>query len=218
MERYKITITGEQPLLHHQDSIEWADVMDSWRKDEDNKKNSKAGDDRSPAWRWLGSLYHDGTQIIIPTANIMRSLMEAGAMMPVGTGKKTYKAQTQSGILPDSVGWPLLIDGKPVPVAGLLELVGEKEFAKHQQAATDLGFGLFLKRARIGDSKHVRVRPKFDRYSASGMLTVTDEQISRLVLERIVSIAGRYKGIGDWRPGGRTPGSYGMFSGTVERI
>jgi hypothetical protein len=50
------------------------------------------------------------------------------------------------------------------------------------------------------------------------MLTVTDEQITQVVLERIVSIAGRYKGIGDWRRGGRTPGSYGMFSGTVEQI
>jgi len=218
MERYRITITGIQPLLHHQDSIEWADQMDAWRMDSDNKKISKAGDDRSPAWRWLGSLYHDGEQIIVPTANIMRSLMEAGAMVPVGSGKKTFKAQTQSGILPESIGWPLLIAGKAVPVAGLRKLVDERDFAKHQQAAIDHGFELFLKRARIGDSKHVRVRPKFGRYSASGTLTVTDDQITQVVLERIVSIAGRYKGIGDWRPGGRTPGSYGMFAGTVEPI
>jgi hypothetical protein len=216
--RYQVNITGSQPMLHHADSIEWADAMDEWKLDKDSKKGSKAGDDRSPAWRWLGSLYHDGSQIIIPTENIMRCLMEGGAMVPTGSGKKTFKSQTQSGIQPVAIGWPLLIRGAPVSVSAILALNGEKDFAKHKQAALDHGFSLFLKRAKIGQSKHVRVRPRFEVWATSGELAVTDEQITDRVMNDIVEMAGRYKGLGDWRPGAKTPGPYGMFTATIERI
>jgi hypothetical protein len=215
---YRITITGTQPMLHHADSIEWADAMDEWKLDKDSKKGSKAGDDRSPAWRWLGSLYHDGVQVIIPTENIMRCLMEGGAMVPTGSGKKTFKSQTQSGIQPTSIGWPLLIGGETVPVAKILSLNGEKDFAKHRQAALDHGFSLYLKRAKIGQSKHVRVRPRFEVWGAVGELVVTDEQITDRVMNDITEMAGRYKGLGDWRPGAKTPGPYGMFVAAISRV
>lgn len=218
MIRYQVSITGIQPMLHHADSIEWADVMEDWKADKDNKKGSKAGDDRSPAWRWLGSLYHDGTHIIIPTENIMRCLMEGGAMVPTGKGQKTFKSQTQSGIQPTSIGWPLLINGKPISVAKILKLNGEKDFAKHKQAAIDHGFSLFLKRAKIGQSKHVRVRPRFETWGAIGELVVTDEQITDRVFNDIFEMSGRYKGLGDWRPGAKTPGPYGMFKAEVKRL
>jgi hypothetical protein len=220
MIRYQVTITGIQPMLHHADSIEWADVMDEWKNNKDNKKGSKAGDDRSPAWRWLGSLYHDKTHIIIPTENVMRCLMEGGAMVPIPGGKngKTFKSQTQSGIQPTAIGWPLLIGGEPIPVAKILKLNGEKDFAKHKQVAIDHGFSLFLKRAKIGQSKHVRVRPRFEKWGAIGQLVVTDEQITDSALQDIVEMSGQYKGLGDWRPGAKTPGPYGMFKAQVKRI
>lgn len=220
MRRYQITIAGTQPLLHHADSIEWADEMSAWKDDKDNKKTSKAGDDRSPAWRWLGALYHDGKQIVIPTGNIMRCLMEGGAMVPVPGGKsgKTFKAQTQSGIMATSVSWPLLIGGETVPVTKILKLNGEKDFAKHKKAAEDHGFSLFLKRARIGAQKHVRVRPKFQQWAVAGQLAVSDDQITTQVLSDILEMAGTYKGLGDWRPGSKTPGPYGMFKAEVTQI
>jgi hypothetical protein len=51
MRNYEVTMTGTQPLLLHADDIEWADRMSAWKDDPANKKTSKAGDDRSPAWR-----------------------------------------------------------------------------------------------------------------------------------------------------------------------
>jgi hypothetical protein len=220
MRRYRISITGTQPLLHHQDSIEWADQMEEWKGNKDNLKSSKAGDDRSPAWRWLGALYHDGHRIVMPTANIMRCLMEGGAMVPIPgkTGKKTFKAQTQSGIMPAEISWPLLVNGKEIPVAKILKLKDEKDFAKHKEVVAHHGFALFLKRAKIGQSKHVRVRPRFETWGTSGVLGVSDEQITTSALEDIVEMGGRYKGLGDWRPGSKTPGPYGMFEATVEEI
>ena len=54
MQTYQVSLIGQQALLMHKDDIEWADEMEDWRVDKDNKKNSKAGDDRTPAHRWMG--------------------------------------------------------------------------------------------------------------------------------------------------------------------
>lgn len=218
---YRIEITSKQPMLMHADDIEWSDQMEGWKLDKDNLKGSKAGDDRSPAWRWIGNLYQDGKQIIVPTDNIMKSLMGAGAMVLVPGGKngKTFKSQTQSGIMPTSIGWPLLVNGKPIDYAPFKKLIGNKDFDVHKKAAQAAGFDLFVKRAKIGSSKHVRVRPRFETWSTVGEIVVVDEQITTKVLEDFFEAAGTYKGIGDWRPSApKSPGSFGMFTATVKEI
>lgn len=218
MRSYTITLTGKMPLLMHADNIEWADQMSAWKDEAKNKKGSKAGDDRSPAFRWLGSLYHDGSVVAMPSDNLMRAFMEGGAMVPVPGGKsgKTFKSQTQSGMLVDGTHWPLLINGKTIPVAPILALQAESDFAKHQKSVEKLGFALHIKRAKIGQSKHVRVRPIFESWSTTGTLHVWDEQITKQVLKEIVAYAGLYKGLGDWRPGGKTPGPFGMFTAELQ--
>jgi hypothetical protein len=221
MQTYQITLTGTQPLLMHADDIDWADQMEAWKVDKDNKKKSKAGDDRSPAHRWIGSLYrNEAGEVVIPTENTMRALMEGGAMVlvPGGRGGKTFKAQTQSGIMPREIGWPLLINGKPIPVAPIQRLLKEADFSVHREAVKELGFSLFLKRARIGQSKHIRVRPRFENWSATGELVVIDEQITQEILADILEVAGKYKGLGDWRPSSKTPGTFGMFSAQLRQI
>jgi len=217
LKSYEITITGKTPLLMNADNIEWADRMARWKDDPMNRKGSKAGDDRSPAFRWLGTLYHDGEHLAIPSDNLMRCLMEGGAMVPVPGGRsgKTFKAQTQSGCMVGEPFWKLSVRGKSVPIAPLMSMTTESNFDRHQEAAAARGFQLFLKRAKIGTSKHIRVRPRFDQWSATGTLNVWDEQLTLEVLTQIFTYAGQYKGLGDWRPGGKTPGPHGMFSAVV---
>jgi hypothetical protein len=78
---------------------------------------------------------------------------------------------------------------------------------------------LFVKRARIGNAKHVRVRPRFDSWSVSGTLTVLDDSITTDVLERILTHAGAYAGVGDWRPSSpKSPGPFGRFTSTVKEV
>lgn len=139
-------------------------------------------------------------------------------MVPVPGGKngKTFKAQTQSGMLVDGTHWPLIVGNKTVEVAPILALKHESDFTKHQLTAEEHGFLLHLKRAKIGQSKHVRVRPLFEKWAAAGTVHVWDEQITKETLEQIVTYAGLYKGLGDWRPGGKTPGPFGMFTATVQ--
>lgn len=215
MRTYELTLTGKMPLLMHADNIAWSDVMDEWKKKPANKENSKAGDDRSPAYRWLGSLYHDGTHITIPTDNLSRAFMEAGAMVPTGKGTTTFRSRTQSGMLLDGAGWPLLLNGQPVPYAPLRALETERSFAAHQRTVEQAGFSLFLKRAKVNQSKHIRVRPQFEKWSVVGSVAVWEDAITEEVLRQIVTLAGLYKGLGDWRPGGKTPGPYGTFAATV---
>lgn len=218
MRTYQVTLTGKTPLLMHNDNIEWADFMDEWKSDPANKKGSKAGDDRSPAWRWLGCVYHDGKVVGIPAANIMRSIMEGGAMVPVPGGKmgKTFKSQTQSGMMSVEPLWTLYTNGKTIGWPEVEAARTEEKFPKQKKLANDLGFELLVKRAKIGAQKHVRVRPQFSSgWSAKGSFAVWDEQIDDKALGQILEYAGQYKGLGDWRPGGRTPGPYGTFEATI---
>jgi hypothetical protein len=220
MKTYRVEIKGLSPLLMHQDNIDWGDQLRKWRENPDNKKNSVAGDDRSPAFTWLGSLYHCDGKVAIPGDNLMRCLMEGGTqvLVPGGKSGKTFKAQTQSGMLITEEAWPLLVGEKQIPSGPLFNLKSETDFEVHQSTAIDAGFVLFVKRAKIGQSKHVRVRPRFDRWSATGTLQVWDDQITLPVLKDILRMSGAYKGLGDWRPSGRTPGPFGRFSGEIFEV
>lgn len=217
MKQYNVVITGQTPLLLHHDNIEWADMMEEWKNDPKNKKKSKAGDDRTPAFRWLGCLYHNGNILAIPQENIMRTLMGGGAMVPVPGGRsgKTFKAQTQSGMQSVELYWPLTTRGKEIEIGLLEELQSVEAFSEHKAFVKSLGFDLMVKRAKVGQSKHIRVRPIFHSWELQGSLYVTDEQITQEILENIMHYAGAYKGLGDWNPGGKTPGPYGQFTATV---
>lgn len=220
MRTYQVTITGKTPLLMHHDDIDWADRMEAWQSDPSNAKNSKKGEDRTPAWRWLGYLYHDSQFVSIPSDNLMRCFMEAGAMIPVpgAKGSKTFKSQSQSGMAVTEPYWTLNSNGKPIAMGDINELMKEESFLAHRQRVSSLGFSLFVKRARVTSSKHVRVRPRFDNWSAVGTLSVWDPQVDDRVVNDIVAYAGQYKGLGDWRPGSKTPGSFGIFTGEVKRL
>ena len=221
MQTVKVTITGETDILMHADNIDWADAMDDWKNKPENKKSSKAGDDRTPSWRWLGCLYYDDPNngvVSMPSENIMRSIMEGAAGVPTGKGQKTFKAQSQSGLMIRDFTWPLLVKGKTIRMKDLNALKSVESFRDHVAAAEKLGFSLFVKRARIGAAKHVRVRPRFSEWSISGEIIITDKAITPDILRSILHQAGTYKGLCEWRPGSRTPGPWGLFKATVEEI
>lgn len=218
MQDYKVTIKGVTPLLLCADNIEWADEMKEWRKDPDNKKESVAGDDRTPAWTWIGCLHHDGEHIAIPQDMVMASLMGGGAMIPVGKGRKTFKSQTQSGLRVLEPYWKLKIKGQCVSIQDVLALKGNKKFEEHKTFATNNGFQLFVKRAAVNNAKHVRVRPRFDTWEVEGTIRVLDDQITDKILEQIFHYTGQFKGWGDWRPGSKTPGPHGMFEVSIKAL
>lgn len=221
MIKVRVDITGTTPLLMHADNIDWADKMDAWKNDPKNKGASKAGDDRTPPWRWIGCLNFDNERtgvVTIPSEYIMRSIMGGAAEVSTGKGKKTFKSQSQSGLLCSEFHWPLLIDGALIRMADVRKCIELEKFTDNATVAESMGFSLFVKRAKIGMSKHVRVRPRFDKWSASGEIMIVDKEITVDKLALILDIAGRMKGLGDWRPGAPTPGPFGMFTATVQKV
>jgi hypothetical protein len=222
MQNYNVVLTGVNPLLMHADNRLYSEKIREWCKAPENRAQSVAGDDRSPAWTWIGYVYHDGKVAGVDSDNLMTMLREGGAKTPTGKRGGSYKKETQSGILISAKQWNLSVDGRPIPVEAILELIGVSDFNKHMAVAEKLGFTLFVKPAKIGQAKHVRVRPWFENWSLTGRLIVVDEEVSGItkrVLESVLKTAGALCGIGDWRPSSpRSSGRFGTFVATAEEI
>jgi hypothetical protein len=219
MRTVRVQLTERMPLIMHADNIDWADRMEEWKNDPANKGKSKAGDDRTPPYRWIGCLNYNDPKtgyVTIPSEYIMRCIMAGAADVPTGKGKKTFKSQSQSGILSTELHWCFRINGKPISMAEISKLFALRTFKEHAEAVQDLGFTLFVKRVKIGDNKHIRVRPQFSNWSASGELMISDELITDRVLANILEICGRLKGLGDWRPSApKAPGPFGTFEAKI---
>ena len=213
---YEFSLTGMTPLLVHADDIEASDRLTEWRKAPENKAISVPGDDRSPAWTWQTYLYTDGQHLSVPYDNLMVSLRQAGCEM-ILKRSTTFKALTQSGLIPDGEQMSILVAGKPIEAKAVSAIEGT--FREQAQAVRQLGFRLFAKRAKIGQSKHIRVRPRFDEWALKGRLDVTSEAITGEVLMQLFAIAGKGKGLCDWRPASpKSPGPFGRFEAEVRLV
>jgi hypothetical protein len=215
--QYEFTLRGVMPLLMHADNILAADELSAWRGDPKNKSVSVPGDDRSPAWSWVSYVYHDGTHLAMPAECIMACLKSAGAKISAKRG--SFKAMTQSGLLIATDFCEFTAAGnKQIRVSDLLKFK-ELAFPKHIDAVRKLGFDLLVKRAKIAQKKHVRVRPMFADWQVKGIITVSEPAITSDVLEQLFEIAGRLVGLGDWRPSAPTsPGPYGMFNSSLALV
>lgn len=212
MRQYQVELIGKTPLLVHRDNIEFQTEMEHWRSRPENKKKSKAGDDRTPPHTWIGYLYHDEKYLCIPQDNLRSCMMEAGKKIP--KGKSNYKVEAASQIIIDAPYITLLIDGKPIPFGPIDELLGSKDldFVDHLDVVRKLGFTLHIKRAAVGQAKHVRVRPQFYKWSLAFQIEVLDDSLTEQVLNDIFEVAGRLVGLCDWRPGEKkSPGPFGQF-------
>lgn len=208
---YKFELTGITPAIMHADDIEQSDMLKEFRNHPDNKKTGVAGDDRSPAWSWQTYLYTDGERVVAPQDNLMSCLRKAGCSVNI-TGKKTFKQLTQSGmaILDDYCEFE---GGNGAVFMEDIEAIRSLPFREQAEKVKELGFRLFLKRAKVGTSKHVRVRPTFDSWKIRGQIEVFDETLTSAAIKQIFDIAGNAVGLFDWRPSAKdSPGPYGRFT------
>lgn len=148
----------------------------------------------------------------------MASCMGAGAEMKSARGKKSLKAQTQSGMAFAEQYLRLTIQGKPIAMDDVTKLMNVEDFDEHVDAVQKLGFGLDIRRVSIGTSKNVRVRPVFDTWQAVGTLNVWDGVLTRDVLETLFVLAGDKYGLLEWRPSARRPGPFGRFHAEVKAV
>ncbi len=215
--RYRIEVTGVTPLLMHADDVVWADQVKEKRdriKKED-KGNFTAGDDRCPPETWKGYLYSDGERVAIPT-DVVRGCWVRAGMKKTLKGKETFKSLVAAAVVFDDLFWEFTCRGRPVAMEPIMAIGGS--FLEHYKAAEALGFRLHVKRAPVarGGAKHVRVRPLFEEWAASGTITVIDKQITLEVLRELAGIGGLRLGWCDWRPGAGSPGPYGKHEVVIK--
>ena len=109
MKRYEITMTGRSPLIMHRDNLDFAERnVKAWTRIPENKALTQAGDDRTPAWTWIGYLYNDKNVVGLDADNIMTLLREGGAKVPFpGKSKETFKKYTCNGLTCDTIQFDL---------------------------------------------------------------------------------------------------------------
>jgi hypothetical protein len=215
---YTFALTGTMPLLMHADDVLQADELIAWRKDPKNKSISVPGDDRSPPWTWQTYLHHDGTHLAIPQECIMCALRYAGAKISLPKGKGTFKSLTQSGLLIDSDFCRFTSDGRQVAMEDIIRL-RDLPFSQQMEGVRKLGLDLMVKRAKIGEAKHVRVRLMFRVWEIEGTIAVHEPAITTEILDSLFEIAGRTAGLLDWRPNSKkSPGPYGMFTSEIRPL
>jgi len=211
----RFTLKGITPLLMHADDVEAASTLDEWRKSPGNKNLSVPGDDRSPGWTWQTYLYRDENGMIaMPADNVMVALRQAGAKMTLKR-QTTFKAITQSGLLCTDEMLEFTNGGKQISSAGFASNMDDK-FSDQKKSVEKAGFELLIKRAKVGTSKHVRVRPMFRSWAVSGVIQIMAPEITFDSLQMLFDLAGDV-GLCDWRPGCKTPGRFGMFEATVTK-
>lgn len=207
------TLHCESALLFHADDVESADLLTAWRKATENKNVSVPGDDRSPAWAWQTYLYHDGSEVVWPSANLMTCLRQAGAQM-ILKRTRSYKELTQSGLVPEQEWCRFEGPAGVIPLDQILAL-HDLPFKQQADKVKDFGLTLYVKRCKIGRNKHIRVRPRAADWTIKGSLKVLATELTLPVIRQLFELAGR-AGLGDWRPACSTPGPFGRFHAEVE--
>ena len=232
MERYKVTLTGgPTSMLMHADDVLKNDQLQAYRgaaKAKGKGAKSVAGDDRTPPWSYWTYLYHDEKSICLTDLQISACLMKGATEFKMSGKKgKTLKSASQTLLQSMDPMWPIMVEraGKKgmhaISVKELFALGDEAPFEDHVAKCADLGFLLDVRRAAVGQSKHVRVRPRFPAgWQVQGEIRVIDETlISGETLQAILEYCGDFVGLGDWRPSSpKKPGPHGRFTAKLQKI
>jgi len=218
MDVYDFRLVGEMPLLMCADDIEKSDEVGAWQTDPKNKNVSTKGDDRSPPWRWTTYAYTDGEHFAMPSDNIMACLRGAGAKMSIRGMRGTLKRQTQSGLIPVDEYCLFTVGGNQIPESILDEVKDQgMTFVEQKKYIERFGFKLWPKRAKVGNAKHIRVRPRFETWEVAGAVRVVAPEFTEERMRELFVLAGR-EGLCDWRPSApKSPGAFGMFVSEISK-
>lgn len=191
-----LTVTGTRPLLMH--NVQLASPMNPYAKKMAQlnraKPSSKRTDDdrlEIASVEWQGGLYFDdAVGPYVPASWVFKTILEGARL-----GRRGQLIE--GGLSVVEMVHPLLYQG-PRDMARMWN-GGESNFVD-------------FRTVRVGQAKVDRCRPIFKDWAFEAELMIDPSVLDLAVLQDIVEISGRLKGIGDYRQ------QYGRFEATVERI
>ena len=197
--RYQVTIRGFSPLIMHNGpagldtrspaNVEKAEITGG-RK---GRNRTASDDERLKELECFVSLWLDARGAPTIPERAIRACIETGAK------KLRQGAPVREGLMVEGVQ---SFDYNR-------EALGEtaEELSKRAQ---------FSMPVRIGASRVLRTRAKFDDWSCVFILYCEDQLVDKEKLEQWMDIAGRRIGLGDWRP--EKSGTYGRFEAEVQPL
>ena len=186
--RLKFRLVSVAPMLMHNGRT--VDPNDDFAKAIKNisskKKKVEADYAKMAELEWHASLYvsEDG-QVVLPARVLEASF--------VGGAKKAKQGKNASA-------------GMFIERDAVLEYDGPKDV---ESLWNDKRFRLAVP-VRVSMARVVRTRPKFDKWAADVEVSYMTEVFPRGEVERMITDAGVFVGVGDWRP------RYGRFR--VEKV
>jgi hypothetical protein len=145
------------------------------------RKKTDADYDEMSRLEWLAGLYRSEDDLLIPD-HVIESLMIAGAKkQKLGTQARCGLYFTQHATL-DFQGKPHVINDDT-----LAEMFESGDFT-HKV------------RAKVGMARVMRTRPIFRHWVCMAEFQYDPDVLNRRDVEGIASAAGRFVGMGDWRP------------------
>jgi len=172
------TIKGVCPLIQHNEQL--ADPLNPFTRAiaEISKKRKKTEDDllEMSKREWRGGLYYsEELGIHIPERCFERMLRDAASMSKMGKA-------VQSGLI--------VMDPSPLVYDGPKDLEKMWESGEFQIRAS----------VKVGQARVIRTRPMFRNWGASFTVTYDEAMLDARDIDGFVEIAGRLKGLNDWRP------------------
>lgn len=189
MAEFIIDITGTSALLMHNARL--ADPLDPITKEKAkvSSKRKKTEEDQEllSHLEWQGGLYwHDAVGPYLPGDNVFKSLIEAARKSKDGK-------RVEQGLLITTDQNPLVYDGPRT----LDEMWEDKRFVHRCTVKQQM-------------SRIVRTRPIFHSWRTQVEGRFDDSVLNAEDVESFAEIAGKYIGVGDWRP------KHGRFDVKVE--
>ena len=179
METIKFTLTGTSKMLMHSDRF--ANPLDEATKahKELTSKRKKTDEDHSAIAKseFIGSCYWSKeTGFYLPGQNIEASFLAGAKLQKLGV-----KFKQGCMVLEDNV-----------PMAGVK--------AKTPEALWNDKTHIDCRGVKVGTSKIMRYRPRFEQWSVSGSLSFNPDVLSIGDVKKAMIDAGTLIGLGDFRP------------------
>lgn len=180
METVNVKIQGLVPLLQHR--YIFKDELEEDAKRRSGKKDFSL--------EWRTALYYDETiGVYQPSSHIEGALIKAATSFLIpGRGKKSYKDLFKSAVFVSPEYIPHGLKGSPDQLKAEQKLLIDRRLV------------------RVNNSGVERLRPMIKNWSLEFNIEIADDQISKDTVQQVLEHAGRYIGIGDFRP------KYGRFT------